>query len=330
MFKIKSLVYFLFLLSTTIHYGQYTDVINSNQPGKSMGAFAVGQTVFQAELGLYGYSESHSLQGYDANGFGTDLSLRYGAFLEQLEFILELQYQLEWYQAPLVDKSTAGLSQTILGAKYLIYDPLKKHDKTKPNLYSWKANHKFSWKQFIPAVGVYGGLNFNLADNNFERPGYPDEPTVSPKFMAITQNQFGRYVLVMNFIVDKIGSERQSLDYVITLTRGFSPRWSGFIENDGFNSDFYADLYFRGGAAYLLKKNIQIDASVGSNFKDTPSIFGGGIGLSWRFDENYKETMLRIPSDKKKEVKKKKKSGKKEDKTKKRKDEVEVEVEKTN
>ena len=327
MFKTKSLLLFSILISSTFSYCQYTDVINSNQPGKSMGAFSVGETVFQAELGFYGYNEKHNLQYYEASGLGSDLMLRYGAFLEQLEFILDIQFQQEWYEATLVDKSSFGLSQTFFGAKYLIYDPLKKHDKTKPNLYSWKANHKFSWKQFIPAVGVYGGFNFNLAGDTFIRPGYPEDPTISPKLALITQNQLGRYVLVLNIIADKIGSERQSLDYVITLTRGFSPRWSGFIENDGFNSDFYADYYFRGGAAYLLKQNVQIDASIGSNLKDTPSIWGGGFGISWRFDQNYQETMLRIPSDKKDKDKdkKKKKKTKENEKAKKRVDEVEVE-----
>lgn len=331
MFKIKSLFLITLLLSTTVNYCQYTDVINSNQPGKSMGAFSVGETVFQAELGFYGYNEKHNLQYYEASGLGSDLTLRYGAFLEQLEFILDLQYQYEWYEATLEDKTSSGLSQTFFGAKYLIYDPLKKHDKTKPNLYSWKANHKFSWKQFIPAVGVYGGLNFNLASADaFTRPGYPEDPKVSPKLAVITQNQLGRYVLVINIIADKIGSDRQSLDYVVTLTRGFSPRWSGFIENDGFNSDFYADYYFRGGAAYLVKQNIQIDASIGSNLKDTPSIWGGGIGISWRFDQNYKEILLRIPGDKKDKDKDKKKSKKDKEKEKAKKRADEVEVEKTN
>jgi len=323
MLKIKSFLLLLFLFTTSIHYSQFTDVINSNRPGKSMGAFSVGKTVFQAELGLYGFDESHDLLNYDAQGVGSNLSLRYGAFLEQLEFILELEYQQEWYQATLTNKSTAGLSQTIIGAKYLIYDPLKKQDKTKPNLYSWKANHQFSWKQFIPAVGVYAGLNVNVAKDDFSRPGIPEDPSFSPKVMLLTQNQLGRYVLVTNIILDKFGSDLQSIDYAVTLTRGINQRWSAYIESNGYYGDYYKDAFIRGGAAYLVKQNIQIDASISTNFKDTPSIFGGGIGLSWRFDKNYQEVMLRVPKDK--EEKEKGKKDKKKDKSKKRLDEVEVE-----
>ncbi len=323
MLKIKLLLLLPLLFTASLNYAQFTDVINSNRPGLSMGAFSVGKTVFQAELGFYGYDESHDTQNYDAQGIGSNLSLRYGAFLEQLEFDLQLQYQQEWYQANLVDNSTSGLSQSIIGAKYLVYDPLKKQDKTKPNLYSWKANHKFSWKQFIPAVAVYAGANLNLAGDSFARPGIPEDPSISPKAMIITQNQLGRYVFVTNIIADKIGSDLQSIDYVVTLTRGINQRWSAFIESNGYYGDYYSDAFIRGGAAYLVKQNIQIDASISTNFKSTPSIFGGGIGVSWRFDQNYQEVMTRIPNDDKDKDKNKK--DKKKDKSKKRLDEVEVE-----
>lgn len=334
MLKIKYLILLCFLFASTINYGQFTDVINSNRPGKSMSAFSVGETVFQAELGFYGLKEKHDLQKYEANGFGSDLSLRYGAFLEELEFSLDLQYQKEWYTAPLVDKSNGGLKQTIIGAKFLIYDPLKKYQDKKPNLYSWKANHKFTWRQFIPAIGIYGGLNINLSNDAFLRPGIPQDPKVSPKGMLITQNQFGRFVLVTNIILDKFPYKNKSIDYVVTLTHGFNSRWSGFIENQGFNNSYYSDGIFRGGAAYLMKQNIQIDAAIGANYKDTPSILTGGIGMSWRFDKNYTDLLIRVnkekkgkdKKDKKDKKNKKDKKGKKEkEKTKKRADEVDVE-----
>ncbi|KAB1154858.1 transporter [Flavobacterium luteum] len=323
MFKIKSLLLVSLLLYTTAHYGQFTDVINSNRPGESMAAFSVGKTVFQAELGLYGFKEKHELLNYEANGFGSNLDFRYGAFLEQLEFIVNFQYQYENFTAPMVNINQNGLKKTIIGAKFLVYDPYKKYIE-KPNLYSWKANHKFSYRQFIPAVGIYAGLNINLSDNVFIRPQIPNDPNISPKFMVLTQNQFGKFVLCTNIILDKFSSEKQSIDYVVTLTRGFNSRWSGFLENQGFNSDYYSDAIFRTGAAFLVKQNIQIDASIGVNYKDTPSVLAGGVGLSWRFDKNYSEVLYRIPKEKdKKKSKADKKKDKKKEKDKKRLDEIE-------
>ena len=321
--KVKRVLLVGFLMCTSFHYAQYTDVINSNRPGESMSAFSVGMTVIQAEAGFFGIQEKHDLARYEADGFGSDLSLRYGAFFEQFEIMLDLQYQMDWYKAPLIDDTRSGLRQTTIGAKYLIYDPFKNLRNDKPNLYSWKANHsnKFDWKQLIPAVAVYGGANLRIGNNPF----YADDSFISPKAMLITQHHLGtRWVFVNNVIFDKISTDDQSLGLVSTLTRGFNPRWSGFLEFQGIKSDLYADYLFRGGAAFLIKENIQIDASISRNIKDTPSIMAAGVGISWRFDENYENVYLRSykPEDEKDKEKNKKD---KKDKKKKRKDEVKLE-----
>jgi hypothetical protein len=324
MLKVKFFFIVGFLLASLANYGQYTDVINSNRPGESMSAFSVGKTVFQAEMGVFGIQEKHNLSRYEANGFGTDLSLRYGAFFEQLEFILDLQYQYDYYTAPLVDITRNGLRQTTIGAKFLVYDPFKNARDDKPNLYSWKANHsnKFNFRDLIPAVGIYAGLNLKFGDNPF----YPEEKFISPKVMIITQHHFGsRWVFVNNVYADKLSTDYETQGWVATLTRGFNIRWSGFLEFQGIKSVLYADYLFRGGAAFLIRENIQIDASLTKNIKDTPEILGGSIGVSWRFDQNYERSLLRStkPVDEKDKKGKDKKSKK--EKGKKRKDEVEIE-----
>ena len=311
------------MVSST-QYAQYTDVINSNRPGKSISAFSVGKTVFQAEAGIYGVREKHSLLDYEANGFGTDLSLRYGAFFEQFEMILDIQYQYDWYKAPLVQDTRGGLKQTTIGAKYLVYDPFKNAKDDKPNLYSWKANHsaKFSFKDLIPAVAVYAGVNVQIGNNPFTFPG---DKKISPKIMLITQHHFGtKWVFVNNIIADKYMTDYPTLGLVTTLTRGFNPQWSGFLEMQAFKSDFYGDNILRIGAAYLIKENIQIDASLSKNIKDTPAIVLGAVGISWRFDQNYERSLLRDTHalDEKKSKDKKAKKAKKGNR---RKDEIELE-----
>ena len=273
---------------------QYTDVINSNRPGKSMSAFSVGKTVIQAELGVYGVNEKHDFLAYQAKGMGTDLSLRYGAFLEQLEFNVDLQYQNDKYEGYYENYDRKAFKQSIIGAKYLIYDPNKNYE-AKVDVYSWKNNHKFKYRSLLPAVGIYAGMNLNLTNNEFS---FASDPKISPKAMLITQNQLGKSVFVTNIIADKIGTEFPSYGYIATLTRGFTPKWIGFIETQGYISDYYADNVLRGGAAYLIQENIQIDANFGVNFKNTPSILVGGIGISWRFDENYSDILLRAPKEK--------------------------------
>ena len=317
MMNIKTFFLVGFLLISATQYAQYTDIINSNRPGKSMSAFSVGKTVIQAEVGLYGIREDYDLSRYEANGFGTELDVRYGAFFDQFEFTLNTQYQYDWYQAPLINDTRGGFKQVTVGAKYLVYDPFIKQDK--PNIYSWKANHKFNWKQFIPAVAVYAGLNFNLGDNPFT---FPTDRTISPKVMVITQNHFGsKWVWVNNIIADKYMTDYPTLGIISTMTRGFNMRWSGFLEFQGYKSDWYADTVFRLGAAYLVRENIQLDASFTKNVKDTPSLLLANVGMAWRFDSNYETNYKRVKGEKKSKKDKKSKA----EKGKKRKDEVELE-----
>lgn len=310
MFKLKSLSLLFFAFSTSAIYAQFTDDINSNRPGESMSGFSVGKTVFQMEAGIYGIAEDHSILNTDSKGFGLDLALRYGAFLEQLEFIANFQYQADQYNTPLGSENRSALKKMTLGAKYLIYDPFKNYEE-KVNIYSWKANHRFKWRQFIPAVGVYAGANINFSNNPYT---FDTDPKISPKLMVITQNHFGsRYVFVMNIIADKISSDFPSYGGIATLTYGINPDWSAFIEGQAYQSDYYSDGIARIGAAYLLRPNLQLDASISKNIKDTPSIFYGGIGVSWRFDGSYKDILIDIPGkdDSKDKKDKKKKDDKK-------------------
>lgn len=317
MFRSRPAVLFFAFMATSFVHAQFTDVINSNRPGESMAAFSVGKTVIQAESGVYYTKEDHETLDYKVSGMGLDLDVRYGAFFEQLELIMNLQYQRDKVTAQLDEEKRSGFKQIILGGKYLIYDPNKNYEK-KPNLYSWKANHSFSWHEFIPAVGIYGGFHFNLSDQYL----LPNEPKISPKLMILTQNQFGKWVFVTNLIADMVTSDYMSFGYILTITRGINERWSAFLEHQGIKGDYYSDAIFRGGAAYLFKENFQIDASAGANMKDTPSILTFSIGVSWRFDENYQEVLLRAPKDDK-DDKKSKAEKKKEKEAKKRKDAVE-------
>lgn len=315
--KLASIIVFLFLFQN--NYAQYTDVINSNRPGESMSAFAVGKTVIQIESGLGYVKEKHEILDYDAKGVIFDFNVRYGFFREQLEAIVELSYQNDKYKTPDLSEKRSGLRSTNIGFKYLVYDPFKNYEK-KINIYSWKANHKFDWHQLIPAVSVYAGGNLNFSDNPFI-PASEELSTISPKVMLITQHIFpGAYVFVTNIFMDKISTDNQSIGYVATFTKGFNEKWSGFLENKAIKGDYYADGIFSVGAAYLFSKNLQIDASISKNYKDTPSLLFGGFGISWRSDTNYKEVLIKSGKEEKKSKKDKEK-----EKTKKRLDEVELE-----
>lgn len=311
MLKIKNFFILGSFLFPQFFFAQYTDLINSNRPGETMSAYSVGKSVIQAEVGFYGINEKHDTQNYDASGFGSDFTLRWGLFLEQLEFIADIQYQNEKFTTPVTSFKKNDFRQTVLGAKYLLYDPFKNY-KGDVNIYSYDANKKFSWRQLIPAVSIFAGANFVFKDNPYAYGSntlnfYSTKSGVSPKIMLITQNHFGaKWVLVSNIIADYIGTDNSGYGYILTLTRGFNSKWSGFVENQGYKSDLYSDAIFRGGAAYLLSRNVQIDASISKNLKNTPSLLYGGIGFSIRYDDKHKEELTRVGKVKKPKKKNKK------------------------
>ena len=311
MFKNNPSILLGLLLIPLLGFAQYTDQINSNRPGETMSAYAVGKSLIQLETGVYGISQKHHLLNYVTNGYGIDATIRYGMFKEKLEFLADVQYQSQLYEARLITMDQKALKQTVLGAKYLLYDPFKNQEK-KVYVYSWKVDKSFKWKQLIPAVSVFAGANITSANNPYH---FSTKAGISPKVILITQNHFGdgSWVLVTNTIADYIGTEFPSYGYAVTLTKGLNKNWSGFIENQGYKSDFYSDLIVRSGAAYLVTKDLQLDVSASASLKNTPSIFYGGIGFSYRYDGNYKEIRTPIEEDpvsvkkeKKEKIKKKK------------------------
>ncbi|MBU3680821.1 MAG: transporter [Flavobacterium sp.] len=289
-----------YLLIYASSWAQFTDVINSNRPGQSMAAFSVGKTIIQSEMGLETGRESYSNKDYKVGNLGGEIVLRYGAIFEQLEFYGSVNYQKETYTelSTNLDHVSSGIQTAQVGAKFMVYDPMMNYEK-KINKYSWKANHKFDWHQFIPAVAVYGGLTINN-DANFKRPyAVPQKNTTGLKGMLLTQNQFGRFALITNFGVSNYGvANYESIDYVISLTRGINDRWSILLENQGFNSKVYRNTLFRAGGAYLLAENLQVDAAIASSITNEPAQVIANLGFSWRFDANYNEVMLRIPKEK--------------------------------
>jgi hypothetical protein len=285
----KSIKPYLLIACLTVSFSgfsQYTEVINSNRPGVSTSAFSLGTNVAQLELGPYIIKEKHTPLRYEVSGFGVDFAARYGFLLEELELNLEGIYQNDTF----TDNRSSIPSETdrsnfknlTLGAKYLIFDPLKNTEEEKPNLYSYFANKKFKWKSLIPAVAVYAGANYDTKNNPYTA---PDVEGFSPKVAIITQNNFvGGWVFVINLIKDRIGSDFSEFQYILTLTHSFNPQWVVFGEAQGIKSDFYADNLFRFGGAYLWSKDFQLDTALTLNTKDTPSVFSVNFGASYRLD----------------------------------------------
>ena len=85
-------------------------------------------------------------------------------------------------------------------------------------------------------------------------------------------------------ILERIGTNQNDFEYIVTLTHAFNAKWVTFIEAHGISSDFYAENMLKTGVAFLTNENLQLDSSLVFNFKDTPRIFYINFGGSYRFD----------------------------------------------
>ncbi len=285
------LIFFLF--GSFIASAQYTETLNSNRPGNSQGAFSVGTGVLQFEAGGKFGKEEHNLLQTNTDVWGIDYAIRYGFLFEQLEINLMGSFldQKTSYQ---VGGSTnsyelRNFETNALGVKYLVYDPYKNGKERKPNLYSWKANHRFDWNTLIPAVSLYAGANFAFGDNPYL---YEGEAKFSPRAAIITQNNWGPSVLVINLIADKIGQDYPTYSGIITFTHSLNTKFALFGEFQEIISDIYSDEIARAGMAYLFSRNFQADISGLLNFKDTPSRWQVAAGISYRLDWHSQDEYL--------------------------------------
>lgn len=296
----------ILILNSISIKSQYTDQINSNRPGASIGAFAVGKNVIQFESGIEYRSYKHS--GYNSSTFNSGnafLSIRWGFLFEQLELTYEGVYGFGSLNSKLTSPNSKyylnGMLQNFVGLKFLVFDPFKKERKV--NVYSWKANNRFKIRELLPAISITIGPNINFEKENpfpygnifsklykpifFQNIGdkVDEEPFFHLRGTIATQSHFlSTWVLVTNFSYNRYLSDYAEKSYVLTLTHNFRPSWSIYIENEGSYSDLYRMTIFRTGVAFLFSNNLHFETSLGMNIKESPSLVFANFGASYRLD----------------------------------------------
>ena len=296
----------ILILNSISIKSQYTDQINSNRPGASIGAFAVGKNVIQFESGVEYRSYKHS--GYNSSTFNSGnafLSVRWGFLFEQLELTYEGVYGFGSLNSKVTSPNSKyylnGMLQNFIGLKFLVFDPFKKERKV--NVYSWKANNRFKIRELLPAISITVGPNINFEKENpfpygnifsklykpifFQNIGdkVDEEPFFHLRGTIATQSHFlSTWVLVTNFSYNRYLSDYAEKSYVLTLTHNFRPSWSIYIENEGSYSDLYRMTIFRTGVAFLFSNNLHFETSLGMNIKESPSLVFANFGASYRLD----------------------------------------------
>lgn len=276
----------LLFVNTTVK-AQYTDLINSNRPGMSMGAYSVGLGVYQMEGQFFVDRFKGALLQSESFYNNSMVALRVGILKESVEIIYEGAYTFESSTSPIPGgkiSTEQGMLVNRIGAKVMLYDPFKNPKNRPVNVYSWKKNNRFNWRNLLPAVALYGGANIGLKNS----PYLSENKSFTPRAIIITQSALTpKMVLILNGIYDYIGDnllEEKTL--IASLSHALNRKWSVFIEGQYSIYNAYKDQIFRAGGAYLLNKNLQFDVFGGMNFQDEPAKATIGLGFSYRLDRH--------------------------------------------
>lgn len=283
----KKIIYLL-VLAGHFAFGQYTEIINSNNPGKSLGAYSVGRKVAQLELDFFYENQEHKPLVLRQYNYGGSYKLRTGIWKEQLELMVDGVFlrNIKTDKGIYTEKNYKnGFQKNTIGVKYLLYNP-----DYQESMYSWNANNRFNWERLIPAISIYTGANFFAKNRFLYELTNTDFQSVTPKAVVSLQSHpTSHMVLVGNIIGDNLISENRELAYILTITQHLNDsRWSFFVENEGTYSKYYSDIIFRGGLSFLISKDIQTNLWGSINTKNTPTRESLGVGLSYRFYDNHK------------------------------------------
>jgi len=301
----RSLLLFFAILIGLSSFGQYTEVINPNRPGFSKSSYSVGTGVYQIEAGLFYQNNKRPVLFTTNKSFGTDLTFRAGLFLEKLEFSANFKLQKDQILNNVTTGETyarGGISQFIVGAKYLFYKPTYT-DKSK-EVRSWKRRTSYDWKRLIPAIGVYVGLNTNLLSSGYQ------VASLGPRAALLLQNNFTQWItLTTNIFGENLILTERSYGYVTTLSYAVSPTFSIFGEHKG---EYFKDTkayQIGGGFTYLVNKDLQVGVNTHTDFHLDYLNLYVGLGASWRLDKHVDKELQKKRKKVDSKFKKHKKRG---------------------
>ena len=98
---------------------QFNETVRTDRPGQAIGAFAVGQGIFQVQSGFDYYKSRLSDNTY-TEGFLNNTVMRFG-LTEPFEVSALVEYRTETIVEDNVDDDGKGLSALDVGMRYHIY-----------------------------------------------------------------------------------------------------------------------------------------------------------------------------------------------------------------
>ncbi len=300
----KKPFFYLTLLCFLPVFGQYTDVINSSQPGNSETAYGVGLGIYQFEYQNEVNFRSNIKAYSSLVDFDTKLDFRMGFLFENLELHANINYDYTWVNPNTLFtnyRQNASWSTSYFGLKILLFEPIYT-DKSK-EIRSWKKRHSYDYKRLIPSVALEMGYELPLLNKDpeymvvidLDDALHPNNEAQIISKILLQQNITRRWSSLININLRDFKFDQ----YIVSSNYVLTDNWAGFIE---YNSKSYT-LPVPGslgiGLAYLVHQNLQLNISAGSNFDWNGLQANAILGVSWRINRHkeYKKVKLKSEGD---------------------------------
>lgn len=234
---------------------QFNETIRTGRPGQAIGAFTVGQGVFQVQSGIDFFGSEDSKANLKSNGFLNNTVLRYG-LTETFEVSTLIEYKTESVTQNDIKTNLQGLSAFDIGMRYHIF--------TGKGL---TPNVGFQFRARLPVLGE----DYKIKD-------------LAPRFILVTSQQLAYgFKLIGNWGAAWNGNDSSPMGtYVINLSFPFNEKIGAFVEVSSEFRPSNSKATFDTGFAWLLNPNLQLDIYGGYGENKGVKDFFLSMGVSWR------------------------------------------------
>ncbi|MTI40739.1 transporter [Fulvivirga lutimaris] len=261
LFKLKSIFTLLLLTFSYFHTSaQYNETIRTARPGKSVGPFTTGKSIFQIQSGLNIFTLDNDEADVSGNVVTQFNSLRYGVS-ERFEIRSAFSYRNETIDVGDTEFKAAGVNFWNVGVRL--------------NLTNNAGTNK-------PSIGLQGDVGLKTVSSDYE-PEY-----LSPRLLLILGTRLYKSMGLTANLGTQWSSATGKQSAIYTLNLGFpiTNKLRSFIESYGSYQEGDLTARFDTGLGYLINNDFAIDISAGYGDNNSQTDYFMDFGLSYRIRTN--------------------------------------------
>lgn len=239
---------------------QYNETIRTARPGKSVGPFTTGKSIFQIQSGLNILTLDNDEADLSGNVVTQLNSLRYGVS-ERFEIRSAFSYSNQSIEIGDSEINSSGINFWNVGLR--------------ANLIDNAASGK-------PSLGIQGDVGLKTVSSDYE------QEYLSPRLILILGMRLYKSVtLTSNLGTQWSGSTGKQLTlYTLNLSFALTEKLRGFVENYGTFQESELTTRFDTGIGYLINKDLAMDISAGYGDNNNQTDYFVDFGFSYRIKTN--------------------------------------------